>query len=250
MRLTKGKKFTTAGVIALASSGLVATSMLGANGAAPAAAPEPSNVTHANLDPLNDSGVQGSADVFVDGRQINIQLEARRLLKKMPHAQHIHFGAKARHECPTVFDDDNADHRLTTVEGQPAYGPVKVSLTKRGDTSAKSTLAVKRYPKARHHQIHYNRKGIEVSKRVARAIRHGKAVLVIHGIDYNGNGTYDFSAGASDLDPSLPAEATDPAACGVLKPVPQDLVDPDLPVLPSNGAVQRGGTGDSHNHDH
>ena len=40
--------------------------------------------------------------------------------------------------------------------------------------------------------------------------------MVIHGIDYNHNGKYDFSAGKSDLDPSLPAEATDPAACGVL----------------------------------
>ena len=39
-------------------------------------------------------------------------------------------------------------------------------------------------------------------------------------MDYNGNGMYDFdSAGASELDPSLPAEATDPAVCGVLKVV-------------------------------
>ena len=38
------------------------------------------------------------------------------------------------------------------------------------------------------------------------------------GVDYNGNGMYDFaSAGKSDLDPSLPAEATDPALCGVLR---------------------------------
>jgi hypothetical protein len=31
-------------------------------------------------------------------------------------------------------------------------------------------------------------------------------------------GMYDFDgAGASELDPSLPAEATDPALCGVLR---------------------------------
>jgi hypothetical protein len=37
-------------------------------------------------------------------------------------------------------------------------------------------------------------------------------------VDYNGNGMYDFkSAGKSDLDPNLPAEATDPATCGVLR---------------------------------
>jgi len=39
----------------------------------------------------------------------------------------------------------------------------------------------------------------------------------VHGVDYNGNGKYDFSQGKSDLDPSLPAEATDPALCGVLR---------------------------------
>jgi hypothetical protein len=53
---------------------------------------------------------------------------------------------------------------------------------------------------------------------VLRAIKSGKGVIVIHGVDHNGNGTYDFEgAGASELDPSLPAEATDPAVCGVLR---------------------------------
>jgi hypothetical protein len=42
--------------------------------------------------------------------------------------------------------------------------------------------------------------------------------LVIHGIDYNNNGKYDFAgAGKSELNPKLPAEATDPAICGVLQ---------------------------------
>jgi len=40
--------------------------------------------------------------------------------------------------------------------------------------------------------------------------------VVLHGIDYNMDGLYSFSdEGASELDPSLPAEATDPVACGV-----------------------------------
>ena len=49
------------------------------------------------------------------------------------------------------------------------------------------------------------------------SLRDGTAVVVVHGIDYNGNGTYDFdSLGASQLDPSLPLEATPPALCGAL----------------------------------
>ncbi len=42
-------------------------------------------------------------------------------------------------------------------------------------------------------------------------------VVVLHGVDYNDSDAYDFGAGVSDLDSSLPAEATDLAACGVLK---------------------------------
>ena len=49
--------------------------------------------------------------------------------------------------------------------------------------------------------------------------RHeGEGVVVIHGLDYDGNGTYNVSdpEGVSELDPALPAEATDPAVCGLL----------------------------------
>jgi hypothetical protein len=60
--------------------------------------------------------------------------------------------------------------------------------------------------------------GIGSAKEIADAIRRGEGVLVVHGVDYNRNGQYDFmSAGKSELDPSLPAEGTDPAACGVLR---------------------------------
>lgn len=49
------------------------------------------------------------------------------------------------------------------------------------------------------------------------AVKAHEAVIVIHGIDYNANGAYDFdSAGPSPLEPSVPAEATNPAACAVL----------------------------------
>lgn len=233
MRLTTGKKHVAAGGLAVATSTMLAVSMMGATGAAPAAAPEPSNTTRAELAPLNNSGVTGRADVLVDGRRVNVQVQARRLLKKMPHAQHIHFGAKARNECPTVRDDDNADHRLTTAEGQPAYGPVRVSLTTKGDTSPKSVLAVNRYPTAPKGKVRYDRDEIKVSKRVARGIRNGNAVVVLHGIDYNGNKKYDFRAGKSELDPALPAEATDTAACGVLEPIQAPAEEePGLPSVP------------------
>jgi hypothetical protein len=78
-------------------------------------------------------------------------------------------------------------------------------------------LAVNRFPTAPRGHIHYDRH-IKTGKRVAAGIRRGDAVVVVHGVDYNGNGKYDFRGGGkSDLDPALPAEATDPAICGVLR---------------------------------
>jgi hypothetical protein len=171
--------------------------------------------TFGRLTALNNSGVEGSAEALVSGRNVVVDVDARKLLAGLPHAQHIHFGATARNECPTAADAGK-DHQLTTVDGLPAYGPVRVSLTTEGNTGAKSALAVTRFPTAPDGSISYNRK-VRASKAVARAIRQGKAVYVVHGVDYNGNGTYDFAGnGKSDLDPSLPAEATDPAACTVL----------------------------------
>lgn len=155
------------------------------------------------------------------GRELNEPHEtsgSRRAhtLEDQPHAAHIHFGADARHECPIKSDDADGDGHIDTTEGGPAYGPVVVSLTKTGDTSAKSTLAVNRYDTAHKGKISYERGSIKVSSGVSNAIEDLKAVVVIHGVDYNGNGKYVGSK-KSDLDASLPTEATDPAICGVLQ---------------------------------
>jgi hypothetical protein len=215
MQLTRTRKIAVAGVLTLSTAGLVGASLTSSNASDQERAAE--GTTTAKVGPLNNSGAHGRAEVVVSGNDLQVVVQVRRLLKDMPHAQHIHFGAKARHECPTVGDDHDHDHRINTAEGIPGYGPVRVSLTTRGDTSPKSTLAVDRFPTAPDHRVSYERT-IKVSEKLADKIARGKGVLVIHGVDYNGNGKYDFAgAGKSELDPSLPAEATDPAACGVLK---------------------------------
>jgi hypothetical protein len=149
-------------------------------------------------------------------RKLTVDVTVHGLAPGLPHAQHIHYGAQARQECPSVKDDTNGDFRVNVAEGLPAYGPIRVSLTTSGDTSPASALAVDRVPTAPKGVEKYHRM-TTAPRAVARAIRHGEAVLVIHGVDHNNNGTYDFaSAGASEIDSSLPAEATDPAVCGVL----------------------------------
>jgi len=195
-----------------------ATALL-AFGAGPALAA--SGSVHANLRSVPGSEVHGSgtAMVKVDGRTITVTMAAMGLVANQPHAAHIHFGADARHECPTLSEDSNGNGHLSTKEGAPAYGPVAVSLTKTGDTSAKSVLAIDRFDTAKGGDISYERGSIKVSEDLAKAIAGGEAVVVIHGVDHNDNGKYD-GAEKSDLNPKLPAEATDPALCGVLRNAP------------------------------
>jgi len=171
---------------------------------------------HGRLNTLNNSGATGNASVKVEGKKLQVRYTARHLAPKLPHAAHIHYGEQAKHECPTVADDKNHDFRLNVAEGLPQYGPIAVSLTTKGDTSPASALAVDRFSSAPKGTIKYHRT-IKTSKAVAKAIRRGEGVLVVHGVDYNNNGKYDFDeAGKSELNAALPAEATDPAVCGVL----------------------------------
>jgi hypothetical protein len=194
----------------------------------------------AQLSSLNGSGASGTATATVRNQLIrDIEVHASGLSPDAPHAMHIHYGDDARNECPTMGEAsnvrvDNGMRRLSTADGLPAYGPIVVSLTTTGDTSPSSALAVGRFPVSMDGKLHYSRSNIEftdvagtgypgaggtgTAKQIADAIRDGEGVVVIHGVDYNSNGRYDLaSAGASELDPSLPAEATDPAACGVLR---------------------------------
>lgn len=220
---------------------MVAAASLGAGSAS--AHPQPSGngadrtvTLSADLHQLNDSGASGTATATVRNQKIqHIEVHAEGLTPDAPHAQHIHYGDEALNECPTLAQDVNDDGRINTLEGVPAYGPVVVSLNTTGDTTPASFLDVARFPVADGGgSYHYSRDNIKftrvagtgysggggTAKQIADSIREGEGVLVIHGVDYNDNGMYDFEgAGASELDPNLPAEATDPAVCGVLEVV-------------------------------
>ena len=168
-------------------------------------------------------GASGTAMVQVSGTTLSYELTLNGLLAEAPHAAHIHFRADARNMCPTE-EDNNAEAlegeeapetHFTTTEGDPAYGDIVVSLTTEGDTSPDSGLAVDRFGTG--DAISYSRADVQVSEEVAQAIVDGKAVVVAHGVDYDGDGAFGpADRGMSDLDPALPGEATDPALCGVL----------------------------------
>ena len=221
-------------VIGASAAALIAVSL----GATSASAHEPRSVRGnviltAHLTELNDSGASGKAVAVVRGETIRaIGIRATGLSPNAPHAQHIHYGETAMNECPTLALDTDGNGRINTVEGIPAYGPVVVSLNTSGDTTPASFLDVTRFPVSEDGTYSYFRTnigftdvtglgysgpdGLGTSAQIAEAIRDGEGVIVIHGVDYNGNGVFDDEAGMSELDPALPAEATDPAACGVL----------------------------------
>lgn len=226
-------------MVALGASAvaLIAAGTLGAGPvlAGDQKAADKSVTLHATLEELNGSGAFGTATAVVKNQKIeHIDVHAHGLTPDAPHAQHIHYGEQALNECPTLLQDDNGDGRVNTVEGLPAYGPVVVSLNTTGDTSPASFLDVARFPVSKDGSYHYSRSNIEftdvagtgypgnggtgTAKQIADAVRAGEGVLVIHGLDYDGDRGYSFSKeGASELNGSLPAEATDPAVCGVLE---------------------------------
>ena len=172
----------------------------------------------ADLEPLNNSGASGTANLALEGDQLTTDIASEGLAPGLPHAQHIHGLEQAMSECPTILNDQNGDNLVNTTEGEPSYGPILTSLTTEGDTSPESALAVDRFPVANEDgTLSYDRT-FGVPTNVADRLE--EFAIVQHGVDLNGNGVYDEeAAGPSDLDPSLPQEATIPANCGVIEPV-------------------------------
>lgn len=201
----------------LAISGAAALALMGGS---PMLVSAQSNTQtfQANLSALNNSGTTGTATIKVTGDQATVTVHTDGASAGLPHAQHIHIGGN--NTCPTMSADKNNDGVVSTVEGQPAYGTIKVSLTSSGDVSANSGLAVDRMPKAdANGMVTYNRTFTLPSGVTADDLANG--VIVQHGVaSISGDKTkYDGTA-KSELDKSLPLEATAPNACGKLTAMP------------------------------
>ena len=172
----------------------------------------------ATLNPITVNKVtgNGAAWITVNGTTAEVKMQINGLLDGSPHAQHIHVDALGK--CPTDANaqQHNGDLSLNVADGAPLYGGIGTSLTTEGDTTPMAGLHVGSFPSTGSYT--YTRT-IELDPNVVANLAKGTAVLVVHGIDYNGNGVYDDVLGASELDPMLPAEATDPALCGAFVPM-------------------------------
>lgn len=216
---------TTRPLIAVAVAGLLGAPLLAA---VPAFAADTTNL-QANLTSLNSSGATATVTGTLTGDQLKLTMNSKGFLADAPHAQHIHVGGT--NSCPDPNQKGSgANGALQVKDAAPSYGAIAVSLTTSGDTGADSALAVDRFPVG---DAQYTNT-ITVPDEVAQQIRDGKGVIVKHGVDLNKSGKYDGDV-KSELDPALPEEATDPAACG-------KLVVSQMSTMPSGGVATGGGS--------
>ena len=203
---------------------------------APAAsAQEAGQQLQADLTEQNGSGAQATVTVTVNGTEMTVKIEGSGFTPgESPHAQHIHGVVGGDNSCPTAAEDADGDGIVTTTEGAVRYGPSLVSLTTEGGMAPDAdALAVDRMPVAdANGNLAYSRT-FEVPAEVADNI--DALHVVQHGVDFDGSGAYDGDR-VSDLDPSLPAEATDPADCG------------ELVAMPTGGVQTGGGAMAAHDH--
>ena len=212
-----GRRTGWLALAALALAGVVVAVVvsLGSGGSSNTPTPPPGGYTAAALPvPTNRVTGNGSATVQLHGNVATVTLDTNGLLNGSPHAMHIHAGGKGL--CPPASTArlHNGHRTISTTDGIKFYGPPQVSLTTSGNTSAASRVDFSRYPTVGN--IRYERADITLTPGVADAIRAGDAVIVVHGIDYNGNHIYDDVLDRSELNPTLPGEATAPALCGPL----------------------------------
>jgi serine/threonine protein kinase len=166
--------------------------------------------------PTNHVTGSGNVALRLNGDRATVTLTTNGLDNDaaLVHAMHIHAGGKG--ECPPASAArlHNGHLTISTGDGINYYGPPVQALTTRGDTSPTSILAFPRFPTGG--AINYTRT-IIMPASVVNDIRENNAVIVVHGIDYDGTGIYSGVLDKSDLDPALPGTATAPALCGVLR---------------------------------
>jgi hypothetical protein len=199
-------------LVALAAGAAVAVILLSSGSGS-----QSGQLAAAALPPVPTNHVSGSGEVTVrlHGNQAAVTVTTQGLDNgaDLVHAMHIHAGAKG--QCPTASAarPHNGHLSISTTDGINYYGPPVQSLTTSGDTSPASILAFRRYLTGG--TLNYART-ITLPATVAAQVRNSNAVIVVHGIDYDGSGIYSGVLDRSELSKSVPGTATAPALCGHL----------------------------------
>lgn len=85
-----------------------------------------------NFAPINNSGVDGSATIVLEGNILQVRIEANGLEPLKEHPQHLHGfqGTASNSTCPPspAFADTDGDGLVGIEEAKLYYGPIKLSL--------------------------------------------------------------------------------------------------------------------------
>ena len=156
--------------------------------------------------------VTGTATLEVRGKTLTADITASGLSPNLPHLMHIHGVIGAQNDCPNSSADENGDGFIDTVDGLPDYGPVLVTFSTSGDTSAAAAFNLEAAVVADSSgQIDYTRT-FRIPKDVAKDISN--LHVVIHGADLDNSGAYDGAM--SSLGMGIPLEAELPVSCGTI----------------------------------
>ncbi|CAN5565768.1 hypothetical protein BH20CHL7_BH20CHL7_04680 [soil metagenome] len=159
--------------------------------------------------------IHGFATLTLKGVNLTARITATGASPNLPHLMHIHGDIGMLNDCPNIFDDRDADLDndgfLNNAEAEPAYGPILVTFTTTGSTSAAAALNLETAVMADSEgRIDYTRK-FRIPGKVA--VNLSDLHIVIHGADLDESGAYDGVVGSF---PGVPLEAELPVSCGVI----------------------------------
>lgn len=88
-----------------------------------------SGTYYVDLDPLNNSGVNGTATLEVENGEVRVSILAAGLEANAEHPQHIHgFADGSNSVCPDMTQDTDQDGLIELEEGELTYGPILLPL--------------------------------------------------------------------------------------------------------------------------
>lgn len=179
----------------------LAIAALGAVLASPAQAKQSSY--EARLTPVNAAGASGMVRLTQLGTTLDVDLSAAGL-SGGPHMAHVHGVRGGQASCPTSANDSNGDGRVDLVEGLPAYGPVQLTLSDM--TTDRGT------------RLDYERtyKHLDNGDGIASAGDITHYVIVVHGVDLDGDGLASKPDVRGDGPGHVDNEISMPALCAVI----------------------------------
>lgn len=166
-----------------------------------------------DLDPVQDSTIPNSQAtgwtkiMVLPNGNVKVQIEASGLAPNLPHLMHLHDVLDGPSDCPAGTPDDV----VTVLDGLPSYGGIQLSLeTQVADANGTISYSAQ-FPGSTP---------LDGDASMTLASIAGFAQVVVHGIDFDGNGEYainpadPFASQFSSIAPSAPLELTAPVLCG------------------------------------